>query len=299
MVVQDNLTKKAEEVAALLMEKTGDKWEVIRVRKVNLSYTGVKRTKAPNGGDSVPSYPVVEDLPAEENAREILKKEGEIYPLPMFSEESVTSLNNLRLDIVNMSKNEELLNEIPHYLICDDLAVVTRQIVYEDEDKAASFLVKKSHIEAAGMTKEELFARARENTLANYPVKYSSPEDLQKFFSDSYGVPVESVMMPPFAKIQMGEAPVNGARIMAFPELILERIEEDCYILPSSLHEVLLLPRSIGDMIPLFDMVGEINREVLDTEDFLSDNIYLASKAEGVVRPLTDVERVRFALMAG
>ncbi len=54
------------------------------------------------------------------------------------------------------------------------------------------------------------------------------------------------------------------------------RFKADYYILPSSVHEIILLPKSHNTKPEeLLEMVQSINREVVNSQEFLSDNIYL------------------------
>ena len=71
---------------------------------------------------------------------------------------------------------------------------------------------------------------------------------------------------------------VHGAGVMAYPEFFNEASEivgGSFFILPSSIHEVLLLPDT-GDATVewLTDMVKTVNTDVLDPEDKLSDTVY-------------------------
>ena len=75
-----------------------------------------------------------------------------------------------------------------------------------------------------------------------------------------------------------------GAVNMLQYELLRElsdRLKDDLYIIPSSIHEVLLVPvhsrlsREEADA-----MVQDVNRNVLETEDILSDHVYLYSRLE-------------------
>lgn len=70
----------------------------------------------------------------------------------------------------------------------------------------------------------------------------------------------------------------NGAAGMLRMDLLQdfsEQIGKNLVILPSSLHEVILVPEDQEtDMKTLLDMVTSINRDVVDKEDFLSNNVY-------------------------
>lgn len=51
-------------------------------------------------------------------------------------------------------------------------------------------------------------------------------------------------------------------------------------ILPSSVHEIIVLPYNDEDVYALKDMVIEVNKSSLDNEDFLSDSVYLYKRNE-------------------
>ena len=52
-------------------------------------------------------------------------------------------------------------------------------------------------------------------------------------------------------------------------------LKEPCYILPSSVHELLLIPASsVEDEDYLRSMVKDVNMNVMEAEDILSYNIY-------------------------
>ena len=66
---------------------------------------------------------------------------------------------------------------------------------------------------------------------------------------------------------------------MASPETLKgvhEKLGEDFYILPSSVHEVLILKESDfpGSVEELKEMVATINREQVEPVDRLSDTVY-------------------------
>lgn len=69
-----------------------------------------------------------------------------------------------------------------------------------------------------------------------------------------------------------------GAAVMLYPDLmkqIAERIKTPFYIIPSSVHEVLILPKKEGMALSeVKDMVRTVNRSAVEPEDFLSDNVY-------------------------
>ena len=62
------------------------------------------------------------------------------------------------------------------------------------------------------------------------------------------------------------------------------KVGSDLYIIPSSVHEVLLLPNNIEyDKDYLTDLVKEVNSGELSTEDILSDHVYYYSRKDDAI----------------
>ena len=58
-----------------------------------------------------------------------------------------------------------------------------------------------------------------------------------------------------------------------------ERIGRDVYIIPSSVHELLLYPANENAIVPeINSMINEVNRNVLNPIDVLSDHAYFYSR---------------------
>lgn len=75
-----------------------------------------------------------------------------------------------------------------------------------------------------------------------------------------------------------------GASAVLYPG-ILEKLEEkmgNYFILPSSVHEVLIVPDKGQDLEPIEEMVHEVNSNELAPEEFLSDDVYYYSKEAGL-----------------
>ena len=103
-----------------------------------------------------------------------------------------------------------------------------------------------------------------------------------------FGLPEQS----PLYVMMASDVGCNGARVLAFSnfkETIKNKFGEDCYILPSSVHEVLIMPESMSDCSEgyILNMVHAVNSDVLDPRDLLSDNIYKYEAATDSIRTIT------------
>lgn len=68
-------------------------------------------------------------------------------------------------------------------------------------------------------------------------------------------------------------------------EMIGEILKEDFYILPSSIHEVIILPKSKEIAKEELDaMIQDINHTQVDTEEVLSDHAYLYERGLGKIQ---------------
>ena len=76
-----------------------------------------------------------------------------------------------------------------------------------------------------------------------------------------------------------------GSATMLYPGLLAEiaaEMKEDLYVLPSSVHELILLPlRQMQKPESLISIIGEVNRTVVLPGDFLSNSLYLYRRDRG------------------
>lgn len=77
---------------------------------------------------------------------------------------------------------------------------------------------------------------------------------------------------------------IHGASTILYPEVLGNFVHRDnvdveqLYILPSSTHEVILLPcNEMVNVMQLQQMVEEINKTQVPEEEILSDNVYVYS----------------------
>ena len=79
-----------------------------------------------------------------------------------------------------------------------------------------------------------------------------------------------------------------GSSALCFSSVLKNSADKaggDCYIIPSSVHECLLIPaQSVAAPSALREMVYHINRTQLASSELLSDSIYFYSHKEGALR---------------
>ena len=66
--------------------------------------------------------------------------------------------------------------------------------------------------------------------------------------------------------------------------IFAQKLGKDLYILPSSIHEVILLPKlPIFEKNELVNMVREVNTEGVAADEILSDNVYEYNRNERLI----------------
>jgi hypothetical protein len=84
---------------------------------------------------------------------------------------------------------------------------------------------------------------------------------------------------------------VSGAVNMIFEKNLNELskgLGDDLYILPSSIHEVIAIPASMADPEDLAEMVHQVNTEMVDVSERLSNQVYHYDRAERKLSMATD-----------
>lgn len=194
---------------------------------------------------------------------------------PEISRETV--LNGAFIQVVNAEKNESQLVDMPHRKFMDLAAIVRSQVNIGLRDGLPSMKVTNQVIRTFGISEDELFEAASRNTMERFPLRFMS---MAQMMAEMTGLPEEMVYgmeMPLY--VVTNEQKMNGAAALYWPEKIGEfadMIGDDVYVLPSSIHEILLYPvHAGGDPIMLREMVREINATEVAPEEVLSDNVYV------------------------
>lgn len=183
--------------------------------------------------------------------------------------------------LISQKKNEAMMEEIPYIPFLDLLIVFS--IAYEtDNNILESIRIDHSLVERWGISVQQLFHKAKENTPLIFPPKVESLDDIIfELMEDEEQDSVRSVS--PFV-ILTNEKGIHGASALLYDDTlseIAEKLEQDLYILPSSIHEVLVLPVSDSyHKDRLSDMVCEVNESKVAEEEILSDNVYIYRRKE-------------------
>ena len=187
------------------------------------------------------------------------------------------------MKLVNTKSNLELLEDVPNKSFYD-LSIIYCVAVSDFMNEYATILIHNEHLTFWGITEEELHDIAIENTPKLLPYYFENMKDILVEAADM-NFPQEMEMY-----VLTNKTRINGAVVIAYKGLleeIAERLDDNFYIIPSSIHEVLIIPwKSVNAEYTFKDfneMVEEVNETQLTDDEMLSNHIYFYNKTDGSI----------------
>ena len=183
--------------------------------------------------------------------------------------------------LVNYQKNKKLLEDVPYKRVLD-LAVVFYCLIEQRKGVSATALIHNEHLRIWNVTEDEIYNDALKNT----PVLLAgSIVPMSKILSEIAGTaPVDNdekvceYTGEDILYVLTNSSRVNGAACILYDNLLKKfanDVHSDLYILPSSVHEVIIVPKKNAfDKSELADMVREVNEQGVSQDEILSDNEY-------------------------
>lgn len=192
--------------------------------------------------------------------------------------------------LINYERNHELLQQVPHYHFLD-LAVVFICLLTSSssDNSAATILIYNHHLNYWNITNDDLYTLAKQNTpkLLTYDLR-NMTDVLKELFSIDYisnNVSEEIPVYPIY--VLTNQYKLNGSSCILYHNLLQDfanHLNCDLFILPSSVHEVLIIPvKNQTTSQELSNMVKDVNSSQLSREEVLSDHVYYFSRESGQI----------------
>lgn len=185
----------------------------------------------------------------------------------------------LAYKLINREKNKELLKEVPYKPFLD-LAIVCYVLLELNAHGTATMLIKKEHLQMWNVTEEEIFRETEKNVRSLLPAEFSRMRDV---IAEMLDMEVEDDGEE-FMYVLSNEVRSFGAACLAYEgvtEMVAEELGENYYVIPSSVHEVIIVPESKApDKYEMEETVAEINETQVEAEEVLSDRVYFYSIKE-------------------
>lgn len=186
--------------------------------------------------------------------------------------------------IFNKELNSEYLKDKP-YKTVEDLAVIYAVNVGNDGDGQMTMPINNGLLEQYGISIDELDKIAMDNLAKSDIVFKSMYDTLKEMIPEG----MEEVLPPDDGTMYVL---TNSSRMFGAAAIldkgtmdsIRKKLNSDFVVLPSSIHEVIILKVTpeLMSVEEIKGMIGEINTSSLDPKEVLSDHPYLYTKRNGL-----------------
>ena len=189
--------------------------------------------------------------------------------------------DKLFFKVVNYEKNKKKLENVPYRKLMD-MAMVPLCRMKSRVLGEGVITIERDHLKSWEITEDELWENIGEHAASVAPPKITGLVD---FLENATGL---SLDMDPLCGIRVvtNTSGTLGASAAFYPgilEEIAKDMECDLYIIPSSIHETLVVPDPQLDTDAGFirSMIHEVNTTTVAEEEVLSDNLYRYDRLSG------------------
>ena len=192
--------------------------------------------------------------------------------------------------LVNYEKNKEILEDCPHIRLYD-LAVTFRWVARIDDVGVSTSLITNKQVKEWGVSVNDLVLAARQNTPRLFPAQII---DMEEMLAGMVSFILYPSTIPMY--ILTNKQEVNGASALLYGDILKDFANKkgaDMYILPSSIHEVIMVPADrINDPTKLLSIVHDANTTVISIGDVLSDSVYYYDRKKDQITEIVSDEKM-------
>ena len=189
--------------------------------------------------------------------------------------------DKLTVRLLEIKRNHSFLESTPYMTVGHGLAIVCDIKMKDGDEGFWRATVTQSMLEGQNYDKRELFMAAMDNAqLIDPPILVEMGQAL--FIHEGENLLQRNEPLPPEDVSNMyvlsNTGGMLGSAVLFYPdtrEHIAEILGEGYCVLPSSQHEVLIIPDSAGiDREHLAEMVKQANEVVVEPKDVLTDTVF-------------------------
>ena len=180
--------------------------------------------------------------------------------------------DKLTVRLLEIKRNRDFLATTPYMTVGHGLAMVCDIKMQDGDEGSWRATVTQSMLEGQNYDKRELFMAAMDNAqLIDPPVLVDMGQAL--FTHEGENLMTRNEPLPPEDVSNM--LPCIRVKQYRRAQHVAEVLGESYCVLPSSQHEVLIIPDSAGiDRAELSEMVKQANQSVVEAKDVLSDTVF-------------------------
>lgn len=192
--------------------------------------------------------------------------------------------------LVNYEKNKDILEDCPHIRLYD-LAVTFRWVAHIDDVGVSTSLITNKQVKEWGVSVNDLVLAARQNTPRLFPAQII---DMEEMLAGMVSFILYPSAIPMY--ILTNKQELNGASALLYGDILKDFANKkgaDMYILPSSIHEVIMVPADrINDPTKLLSIVHDANTTVVSIGDVLSDSVYYYDRKTDHITEIVSDEKM-------
>lgn len=243
---------------------------------------------------------------------EIIDKILEIYKNSEINIDEEVELLNINFEnmqdsityqIVNYGKNKKLFKQFVYYKFLD-LAYIFYWVVKIKDDKFAMVRITNEDFKKMNITKRKLLNISKINTERLFPPKidnmrgiikkifesdlklFMNEQEFEMFYKEVLSNEINTKSAEMF--VISNNSGVNGASVMMYKNFLknfANKIQKNLYILPSSIHEIIILPCNNNFNIDfLSEIVCDVNRTKVPIDEILSDKVYYFDRKKDIIQ---------------
>lgn len=200
-------------------------------------------------------------------------------------EQYLSKVSDRKIFFSLCEKNSEKLKSMPHRLTVDgEYAMIYRGLMERNSAGHKSLVISNIVAEKMELDESRLYDLAMKNTPEIFPAKIVSIENEMKALIKEANMETESlneIFAVPEMKnvfIVSNENDIMGAGSIYYDDHkvlneIAEKLQQDLIVLPSSVHEVIVIPDDGKMKVPeLKEMINEANLEFVEPKERLGWN---------------------------
>lgn len=186
------------------------------------------------------------------------------------------------LRIVSIEGNEAFLNTVPHIEFLD-LAVYISIAVQKDQGGIASVTVTYNLLDHIGLEFEELYDKALDNMMGEVPRVEGIGSIISRIMPDLSEDQCEDLATGMY--VVTNHEYLYGSYFLLHDRLLeklANEMDSDLFVLPSSIHDLIVLRYLEGEWEHFRAMIEEINLTVVQPEEVLASHPYVYRRGIGL-----------------
>lgn len=170
---------------------------------------------------------------------------------------------------VGYEKNRKLLEHTPHKVM-GDMAATYQIYLGKENEIEMSCLIRDEIMDYYGLTVDQLHELALNNSMKAMPVQVMGINAMIEELTEGS----KEAELPDIGMLVVtNKQRCQGAAVAFYPDMFesLGIPMDQYYIAPSSVHELMLIPKSVISLEKANEMIKEINEYCVDIHEVLSD----------------------------